>query len=398
MKKKRKKWVILFLLCLSFSLLLVPQRLIFASDTASETEERDESELSSTTQEKLLSEFSYGEMDDVLEQLFPDERMSFQKLVKEVLSGDIKLSFSLLKRLLKEQIFSVFYSCRENLIQILVVTILASVFQNFVQVFRNKQVAEISFYVIFLLLIALCLHSFQTVMEWTGNGILRLTRFMTAFGPIYFAAVAIAKGSVTAVAFYQLVLFAIYLAEVLISYVLLPVIHLFFMIKILDFLSARETLSKFAEWIQLIVSWFLKMLLGCVVGINVLQGLLSPAIDSVKRSTLTRGAEAIPGVGNAIGGMTEVVLGTVVLVKNGIGIVGLILCLALWAGPLLQVGLIALMYKLAAAVIQPISGKRVAGCIDCVGDGLRLLMEVLFVTGMLFMLTIVIVSFLTGPG
>ena len=37
--------------------------------------------------------------------------------------------------------------------------------------------------------------------------------FMGVFCPLYFAAVAVAKGSVTAVAFYQLVLFLIYLVE-----------------------------------------------------------------------------------------------------------------------------------------------------------------------------------------
>ena len=93
----------------------------------------------------------------------------------------------------------------------------------------------------------------------------------------------------------------------------------------------------------------MKTVLACVVGLNVIQGLISPAVDSVKRSALTRGVEAIPGVGDAIGGVTEVALGTAVLVKNGIGVTGAVICVALCVVPLVQIGCIALLYKLAAA-------------------------------------------------
>ena len=77
------------------------------------------------------------------------------------------------------------------------------------------------------------------------------------------------------------------------------------LVRVLNDLSLEGYLTKFAELIELCVSWSLKTLLACVVGINVIQGMISPAIDSVKRSILTRGAEAIPGVGDALGGMAE---------------------------------------------------------------------------------------------
>ena len=93
-------------------------------------------------------------------------------------------------------------------------------------------------------------------------------------------------------------------------------------------------MSRFTELIETVVSWTLKTLLALVIGLNTIQGLIAPAVDSVKRSALTRGVEAIPGVGDAIGGTAEVILGTAVVVKNGIGIAGAIICFALCAVPL----------------------------------------------------------------
>lgn len=346
--------------------------------------------------EEILGQFDYGDVDKALERIFPEKRMSFRDTVAAVITGEQEWSVKLLWELLVSQLTYAFSGSRETLVHILVIAVIAAVFHNFSAVFQSRQICEISFYILYLLLITLCLGTFQMVVDWVGGGVKGLTGFMTAFCPIYFVAVSIAKGSVTAVSFYHLLLFFILMTEVVIVYFLLPAIHIYIMVKVLDFLSAQEYLSRFAELIEVAVSWLLKTLIACVVGANVVQGMISPAIDTVKRSAVTRTAEAIPGVGDAIGGVAEVVLGTAVLVKNGIGTVGMVICLALCVVPLAQTGMIALMYKLAAAVIEPVSDKRIVGCVECVGDGCRLLMRVVFTVGLLFLLTIVIVSFVTG--
>lgn len=344
----------------------------------------------------ILGEFDYEDVDKALESMFPKERMDFRDTVAAVINGEQGYSAKVLWQLISGQFTYAFSASRENLIHILIIAVIAAVFHNFSTVFKSRQICEISFYILYLLLIALCLNSFQTVIDWVGAGIENLTGFMTVFCPVYFLAVSIAKGSVTAVAFYNLVLFFIYVIELVIVYFLLPVIHIYIMVKVLDFLSSQEYLSKFAELIEVAVSWLLKTLVACVVGLNVVQGMISPAIDTVKRSAVTRTAEAIPGVGDAVGGVAEVVLGTAVLVKNGIGTVGMVVCLALCIVPIVQMGAVALLYKLAAAVIQPVSDKRIVGCVECVGEGCRLLMRVVFTTGLLFLLTIVVVSFVTS--
>lgn len=347
-------------------------------------------------QQEMIDYFDYGDVDKALRELFPKEEPAFREILGPVLSGDQSFSLNLLWRLVSEQLTYAFTGSRRNLVHILVIGLIAAVFSNFSNVFGSRQVCEMSFYIIYLLLIALCLNSFQLVMDWVSGGIEKLTAFMSVFCPVYFLSVSIAKGSVTAVAFYNLVLFFIYLTEVVIVYFLIPAIHIYIMVKVLDFLSSQEYLSKFAELIEVMVSWLLKTLVACTLGFNVIQGMISPAIDTVKRSTVTRTAEAIPGVGDAIGGVTEVVFGTAVLVKNGIGIAGMLICLALCIIPLAQTGFVALMYKLAAALIQPVSDKRIAGCVECVGDGCRLLMRVTFTAGFLFLLTIAVVSFVTS--
>lgn len=367
---------------------LFPLTVVKASETSADAPDRFE--------EEILDQFSFDDIDHSLKELFPEERLKFKETLMGILSGDLSFSAGLLNRLVADQLGYAFKSSRDNLIHMLLIAVIAAVFGNFSRAFKSRQIADISFYAMYLLLVALTLNSFQMVIEWVSEGIEGLTSFMSVFCPIYFLAVSIARGSVTSAAFYNLVLFLIFLTEFLILNFLLPLIHVYMMVKVLNYLSKEDYLSKFAEMIEMVVVWILKTLLACIVGLNVIQGLISPAVDSVKRSAVTRGAEAIPGVGEIIGGMAEVALGTAVLVKNGIGMTGAVICIVFCMIPMVQVAAVVLLYKLAAAVIQPVSDKRIVGCVETVGEGCRLLLRVVFTVSLLFLLTIAVVSAVTG--
>ncbi len=343
-------------------------------------------------EDTVFKAFDFGEVNQVLEDILPEEKMDFGETVRKVIKGDVKFSVELLEKLVTEQLFYEFRENKKTVIHILMIAIIAAVFTNFSNVFQNRQIGEISFYVLYLLLITICLSTFQILIDGVGVHLERLTSFMRVLGPLYFLAVAISTGSGTSVIFYNLLLFLIYIVELLILNLLLPLLHIYMVIRVLNNLSTEEYLSKFAELIEFIVTWTLKTLLAAIIGLNVIQGLISPALDSLKRGMLTKSVEAIPAIGDALGGTAEIVLGTAVLVKNGIGVTGAIICIVLCVIPLLQMFVMAFLYKLTSAFIQPISDKRIVGCVSGMGEGCQILLRVIFTTGMLFLLTIAIVT------
>ena len=380
-----------FLILLLAVTLLAPVRCL-AADLSGE---EDGSE-TARAEEMLEEELDFDAINETLEEIFPEEKMDFGETVRSIVTGDLSVSVDLLGQLLSDQLFYALRVNRESLVHMLLIAVIAAMFTNFADVFQARQISEISFYVLYILMIALCLGAFQSAAAWVEDGIRLQTAFMKALCPVYFIAVSLAKGSMTAAAFYNLALLVILLVEVFMVNFLLPALHVYMMIKVLNYLSQEEYLSRFTELIETVVSWTLKTLLALVIGLNTIQGLIAPAVDSVKRSALTRGVEAIPGVGDAIGGTAEVILGTAVVVKNGIGIAGAIICFALCAVPLVQAGIMVLMYKLAAAVLQPVSDKRLVGCIGGMADACQLLMRLVFTAGMLFLLTIAIVAATTN--
>lgn len=354
--------------------------------------ERDAGQFQKETEEKLLKQFDFDGIDEMLHDIFPNEKISFRRTIEELFSGKVQFSAELLWNMISDQFFYEFKNSRTGMVHILLLVIIAAVFTNFSSVFQNEQISETSFYVLYLLLITISLNAFRLLTASAAANLEHLTSFMKLLCPVYFVAVAFAAGTTTSVLFYNLVLFLIFLVEMLILNFLIPLVQVYLVIKILNDLSAEDYLSKFAELLETLVGWTLKTLLAGIVGLNVIQGLLTPAIDSLKRIVATKGAEAIPVIGDALGGMTEVVLGTAVLIKNGIGTAGAVICIAICLIPLVQMAVVTLMYKLIAAMIQPISDKRIVGCISSVADGSQMLLRIVFTTGVLFLLTMVVVT------
>lgn len=350
----------------------------------------------SDVEDELNSKYDFTEIDAMLDEIFPDEKLNFKDTVVALISGDIEFSFDLIRDMIKDQLSYELESSKSGIIHILLLVIIASIFANFSEVFKSTQVAEISFSMLYMLLITICLNNFRVLIDAATQNMDQLMTFMKLLNPVYFLAVAVSTGSSTSVAFYQIILLLIFLVEILIRNFLIPVTQIYMVIKILDEFSPEIHLSKFAELIETVVSWSLKTLTAGIIGLNVIQGLLTPAIDSVKRSLVTKGGEAIPIVGDAISGAAEVVLGSAVLIKNGIGVAGMIICLVVCLVPIIQIAITSLLYQVVAALIQPISDKRMVNCVSSMADGTKMLLKIVTTTGILFLLTIAVVANTTG--
>lgn len=210
--------------------------------------------------------------------------------------------------------------------------------------------------------------------------------------PSYFLAVTAATGSATAMVFYEIVLVLVYVVQVVFLKGVLPGIHIYVLLQLVNYLHSEDFLSKMAELVRTVVEWAMRTCIAVVIGMQIIQNMIGPAIDTLKRDVIGKTAAAIPGIGNAINGVTEVALGTAVLVRNGLGVIGIIVILCVGLPPVIRLGITTLLYKLLAAVVQPISDKRMVGALATIGDGCMLLLKVLLTMELLFLITIAVLT------
>ena len=337
-------------------------------------------------------------MQKMLYQMLGEESFSMQDMLVSLTKGEKVLSEDTVQEMLRSFWFSGLQKEKSLFIKILLLILLAAVFTNFSAVFESGQTGDICFYIIYLLLFILMMDSFSTMSHSLQQTILWMAEFMRGLAPAYFLTISISSGSSTAVVFYEGILILIWLLQVVILNLLLPGAGLYVLISLISNLSKEEMLGKMAELLDTAVSWGLKTLLGAVAGLQVVRGLIAPVMDTLKRSVLGRAAGALPGVGNAVNMVTELVLTSAVLVRNCLGVVVLLALLAAGAGPVIHYGLLSLSCRLLAAIAQPVSDKRIVELLSTMGEGYALLLRVLFTAEILCMLDFIILMSGIGGG
>lgn len=366
-----------------------------AQDT--KTEEVGE-EFSSDMEEDLLGEMDFTEVQKMIDEMLGEESFSFLEAVKKLMKGEEVLSKEAVQELLRGLFFSRFEKEKEIFMRILLLVLIAAIFANFAEVFGNGQIGEVSFYVVYLLLFMLLMESFSELSTSLGQSLEWMTKFMQVLSPAYFMAVAASSGSSTALVFYQGVLLLIWMVEWVLLTLILPAVNLYVLLELVNHLSREEMLGKLSELLNTAVSWGLKTLLGFVVGLQVVQKMVAPVIDSLKRTAIGKTAAALPGVGNAVNMVTELVVTSAVLVRNSLGVAFLLVFVLMGVGPVLHYGFTSLSYKFLAAVAQPVSDKRMVGCLSTMGEGCALLLRILLTVEVLCMLTFMILAMSFGGG
>ena len=342
-------------------------------------------------EEEALGELDLKEVEMAVDQLL-EEKQSMRGMIGDILKSGQAFSAEQWKAVIQQGVWDAMGIQKETCVHILVLVLLSAVFCHLSGVFQNNQIGDISFYMIYLLLFLLLLQAFDEMTGQMERLLEGVAVFMKALLPAYYIALTGACGVATATAFYQMILILIFLTEKILLLFLLPAIRMYLVLELINFLTKEEFLSKMTELLKNGILWTLKSMIGVIVGIQLIQRMISPAVDTLKRSVIGRTAGAIPGVGNLFSGVTEVVLGSAVLIKNGLGAAAIVILLLAGAAPLCRMGISALAYQFLAAVVQPVTDKRMVGCIHTMGESLGLLVRLLLTMEILFLLTIAILA------
>ena len=365
-------------------------------NNSGETEKEKITQTEAGTVSDILEELDLSQVQRMLDQMLGEESFSMKDMLDGLIKGEKVLSEDTVQEMLHSFLFSGLEKEKSLLIKILLLILLSAVLANFADVFESGQIGDICFYIVYLLLFILLMDSFSSITRSVQQTITWMAEFMRGLAPAYFLTISIAAGSSTAAVFYEGVLILTWLIQEVILNLLFPGACLYVLISLINNLSKEEMLGKMAELLDTAVSWGLKTLLGMVVGLQVVRGLIAPVMDTLKRSALGKAAGALPGVGNAVNMVTELVLTSAVLVRNCLGVVILFAFVAAGAGPVIHYGILSLLYRFLAAIAQPVSEKRIVDSLATMGEGCALLLRILFTAEILCILDFVIL--MTGIG
>ena len=380
MKRRIRFILAVFLICLEFGATFV--------QAGQKQREQQEEE----TKQKLMEDMELGQMQDAVNQILKEDSFSIEEILNQILKGESLFQKETMSKWFKNIVKAQLQREQKAMFQVVLLVLLAAVFSNFTAVFGDGKTGETSFYITYMLLLALLIKSFGSMGVELKELLENFILFLKALMPSYFLAVTASSGSATAMIFYEAVLFLIYVIQVVFLKGIVPAIYVLALVELVNYLHSEDFLSKMAELLQTLIEWSLKSCMAVVLGMQLIQNMIGPAMDSLKRDIIGKTAASIPGIGNAINGVTEVALGTAVIIRNGIGVVGIIILVCIGIRPVIRLALLAFLYKLLAAVVQPVSDKRMTGALSTIGNGYVLFLKVLLCMELLIFITIAILS------
>ena len=340
----------------------------------------------------VWQDYGLDRLEEGIERLFPRGGINLEDILLQVISGDIFGALSELFQGSLRGFMGQLDGMKNVFVWMLVLGIVSSLMTHFVEIFDRHHVADIGFYFMYLLFTALLLKCFGQAAEAAAHAFDNIILFVQLLVPAYLITVGISAGALTAGATYQVMLFSVYGVEYILSAGLLPLIYSYVMLSVINGIWVEEKLSLLIDLLGKAIGWVLKGALGIVTGISIFQALIAPVVDSARTSALQKFLSAIPGVGGAASGVTELVLGSAMVIKNSVGVVLLLLLLLMCAAPLFKIALIAGILKCVAAFMGIVSDKRITACADRTGDAGLLLLKTTGTAMVLFLIAIAVTT------
>jgi stage III sporulation protein AE len=129
------------------------------------------------------------------------------------------------------------------------------------------------------------------------------------------------------------------------------------------------------------------------IAIITIRSIAAKSLDLVTMKTAKFAVDSfIPVVGKTLSDAISTVAGYTVLLKNAISSIGLIVVIVIMLLPIIKILIMAFIYKLTAALIEPISDKKVVSVIDSAGNSLIMINSCIISVSIMFFIMITIVA------
>lgn len=363
----------------------------------------------------LISSLVWAEDGDALDFIIGDRLESltssdFDNILKDVLrENNIFLeggSKGIIKKIIKgEKVFegqslfknisSIFFNelkySMNLLSKILIITLISAILTNLQNSFEDSSISEMANYVTYILIAILVIASFSDVMHMVTITVNRMINFMQILLPILLTLLVLTAGPSARVLFHPMILAAVNIVGVIIRNVIFPLIYFSFIVSIVSNLSKRVELGKLSELGRQIITFIISAAFTIFIGILTIYG-LSTKIDGITIRTAKFAVDKfVPVVGGFLSDAVDAVIGSSTILKNGIGIIGLIVLALIILAPLIKVAALLLVYQIIGAIIEPISSPNIVSFFTDISKSLLLILISMVSITIMFFITITII-------
>ena len=375
-----KKTILIFIL-----ILIIP------TNALAETEE----EIMSSTQEKFNISGFINQAQEYTGDFFED--MDLSDIINQAVQGKVN-NQTIYKKIIKI-LGNEVSSNIKILISILVIIVIHGILKSITDSLDNSNVSQIIYFVQYILIVTLIMSNFTEIIKLIKETANNLVGFINLLMPLLLTLMVYTGNITTSSVLEPIVLFISNFIGNIIVDALIPIVLIIVVFSIISKISDRVQVEKISKFLKSGVVWFLGIVLTIFVGVVSLEGTLSSSVDGVTAKTAKAVVSSvIPVVGKVLGDVVDSVLGCGVVLKNAVGVVGVIVIIGICILPVLKIATLSIMYSLASAVVQPVADDKIVKLLDEMSGVFKLLLAILCSLSVILIIGVTLVIKISNSG
>ena len=386
-----KKLIIIILF-----IFMIPN-IVFAEsteDSKTENIQTDEEIMDSIQEEFNISDF-IKEAEKYTGDFLED--MSISDILNSAIKGEIdnQTFYQKILKILGSEVSS----SLKILISILVIIIIHGILKSITDSLENNNISQIIYFVQYILIVTLIMSNFTEIINLLKNTANYLVGFINLLIPLLLTLMIYTGSIATSTLLEPIILFAINFIGNIINDILIPIVLIIVVFSIISKISERVQIEKLSKFLKSGVSWFLGVVLTVFVGIVSLEGTLSSSVDGITAKTAKAAVSTvIPVVGKVLGDVVDSVLGCGVILKNAVGLVGVIIIIGICILPIIKIATLSIIYSLASAVVQPIADDKIVKLLDEMSGVFKIMLSILCSLSVMLIIGVTLVIKISNSG
>lgn len=237
---------------------------------------------------------------------------------------------------------------------------------------------------------AVCTDGLTGLLRLGSDTVRELAAFSQLLFPVLASASAAAGAVTTAPAVYGLTVLCSDLLLSLLTGVLLPAVSVYLLLSAADCVLEHASLRRLCSLLIWGIKTMLKTILYVFTGFLTVTQVVSGTADAMttKAAKLTISG-MVPVVGSILSDASETVLVSAALIRNSLGVFGLLGVLAVCILPFLRLGIWYLTLRLTAAVSGIAAPDGPVRMVEAASEGLGLLLAMTGTTALLLLISVV---------
>lgn len=261
---------------------------------------------------------------------------------------------------------------------ILAIVVIHSILKSVSESLENDTISKLIYYVQYILIVTIVMMNFSDIVQVVKDTCNILIGFMNILIPLLIS-LMIYTGSITTSGVLEpIILFLINFIGNMIQTLIIPIVLVFTSLIVISKISDNVQIDKLSKFLKSGVVWFFGIVLTIFVAVISLEGTLSSSVDGITaKTTKAVVSSAIPVVGKILGDAVDTVLGCGIILKNAVGVIGIMIVVGICIMPILKLGIFTMAYKLMAAICEPIADKNITSLLDQIGDVYKIFLAIL---------------------